>query len=71
MLIGKLETKQCMLRAKEGMSCFKNDDCDTGVCSEGTVNKCLAKSYLVPILIAIIVALLIIVIVLGFLWKRN
>ncbi len=71
MLIGKIETKQCMLRAKEGMSCFKDDDCDTGLCSKGTVNKCLSKSYLVPILIAIIVALLVAVLVLAFLLKRN
>ena len=36
--------KNCLLRAKEGMSCFKDDDCVTGICSKGTVNKCLAKS---------------------------
>ena len=67
----KEKKKNCMLRAKEGMSCFKDDDCDTGICSKGTFNKCLPKSYLVPILIAIIVTLLVIVLVLAFLWKRN
>ena len=60
-----------MLRAKEGMSCFKDDDCDTGLCSKGTVNRCLGKSYLVPILIAVIVILLVIVLVLAFMRKRN
>ena len=65
------DTKQCMLRATEGMACVKDEDCDTGSCSKGTFNKCLAKSYLVPILIVVIVALLVIVLVIGCIWKRN
>ena len=66
------DTKQCMLRGKEGMSCIKDEDCDTGSCSkDATFNKCLAKSYLVPILIVVIVTLLVVALVIGFIRKRN
>ena len=71
-LMVPIGTKQCMLRAKEGMTCLYDDDCDTGICSKGTgLDKCLPRSYLVPILIAVIIALLVVILSLAFIRKRN